>query len=64
MPITIKAKNEGFRRCKRSWSKTPVTFADGVLSDEELKTLRAEKMLIVTEAPAESDSAKPDKKKR
>lgn len=55
MPITIQAKNEGFRRCKRSFSKTPQTFPDDFSTKEELAILKAEKMLIVTETPAESD---------
>jgi hypothetical protein len=59
MPITIKAKSEGFRRCKRSFSKAPTTFADGFFSNDELQILKAEKMLIVTETQAESNPTDP-----
>jgi len=57
VPIIIKSKREGFRRCGLAHSKEPVTHDDGRFSEEELARLRAEPMLTVEIVPAED---KPD----
>lgn len=49
MPIRITSKKEGFRRCGVSHPASPVEFPDGRFSEEELKTLKAEPILVVEE---------------
>lgn len=46
--ITIASKKEGFRRCGVAHSQTPTSYPDDRFTAEELQTLQAEPMLVVT----------------
>lgn len=45
--IRITSKKDGFRRCGVAHSETPTLYEDDRFSAEDLKTLKAERMLIV-----------------
>jgi hypothetical protein len=47
MPVTIRSKQDGFRRCGIAHSKDLVEYKDGHFSDEELEILQDDPMLIV-----------------
>lgn len=47
MPVKIKSKREGFRRCGIPHSETPVVHPDDRFTPEEVKRLQEEPMLIV-----------------
>jgi len=51
--IRITSKREGFRRCGVAHSKAAVDWPDDRFSEEELATLKAEPMLLVTEIKVE-----------
>jgi len=60
VPIRIESKKDGFRRCGIPHPSKPTTYPDDRFSDEELKVLRDEPMLVVTkiskkEAEAQSE---------
>ncbi|MEW6427324.1 MAG: HI1506-related protein [Thermodesulfobacteriota bacterium] len=46
--IVITAKQDGFRRCGRPHSKEPTEYQDGHWTAEQLASLKAEPMLVVT----------------
>lgn len=46
--ISIASKREGFRRCGVAHTKGPVEYKDGAWDEEQLETLKAEPMLVVT----------------
>ena len=48
MPLSIVSKKDGFRRCGIPHPLKPTTYPDDRFSDEELKILKAEPMLVVT----------------
>lgn len=53
--IRVKSKKEGFRRCGVAHSRQPVEYPNDHFSEDELKILRAESMLVVEDvgdAPA------------
>lgn len=61
MPIRIRSKRDGFRRCGKAHSSQWTEWPDDAWTAEELERLRAEPMLQVeVVAPAE-DPGKPDK---
>lgn len=62
MPVLIASKKEGFRRCGVAHAKEPVEYADGRWSAEQLKALKAEPMLVVTEVDGEKGDDKPNAK--
>jgi hypothetical protein len=45
--VTVRATRDGFRRCGMAFGKNPIEVT---VSLEDAETLRAEPMLIVTEA--------------
>ena len=45
--LTITAKQDGFRRAGRAWSKEPTEVDSGEFSKEELEALKHEPMLVV-----------------
>jgi hypothetical protein len=57
MSITITSKRAGFRRCGMPHPAEPVTYDDDKFSEEELKALKAEPMLVVVESE-DKDAAK------
>ncbi len=50
MKITIISKREGFRRAGRPWSEAPTTVDVSDFTEEQLKALASEAMLIVSDA--------------
>jgi len=48
MPIIVKSKREGFRRCGVAFGKQEKTYKDGFFSADQLARLEAEPMLTVT----------------
>jgi hypothetical protein len=59
MPIKITSKKDGFRRAGLTHSGT-VVYPDEAFTDEQLKTLKAEPLLVVeetSEEPAAQDSS-------
>jgi len=70
MLIRIVSKRDGFRRCGIPHPSKPTTYPGDRFSDEELKILKAEPMLVVTkiskqdaEAQTEGDEKEPKKLK-
>lgn len=49
--IIIKAKLDGFRRCGTDFSRTGRQYPKAMFTADEWKILRADPMLIVSEAP-------------
>ena len=49
--IEIKSMQEGFRRCGVAHSETAIQYSGDHFTDEQLKELKAEPMLVVTEVP-------------
>lgn len=65
MSITITSKREGFRRAGMAHPAKPTTYPDNKFTAEQLKDLKSEPMLVVTEAEDETDAeakAKPKAK--
>ena len=54
MPIIIKSKREGFRRCGIAHHVAEVTHPDGRFTPDEITRLQAEPMLTVKRVPIES----------
>ena len=54
MPISIKSKREGFRRCGIPHSANEITYPDDRFTLDEIAILQAEPMLIVKRAAIES----------
>ena len=52
MQITISSVDGPFRRCGITHTKEPVTYPDDQFSEDELKTLEAEPMLVVRRTKA------------
>lgn len=52
MPIKIISKRDGFRRCGIAHPAEPVVYPDGTFSQDQIKRLKAEPMLIVEEIKA------------
>ncbi len=52
--IIITSKRDGFRRCGMAHPAAATEYADDAFTGEQLKTLRAEPMLTVSVAGAES----------
>lgn len=50
MPIVIRSRREGFRRCGIAHSVAPTTYPDNQFGASQLDALRSEPMLIVEEA--------------
>jgi len=48
MPIIIKSKRDGFRRCGVAHSKAEKTYKDGFFNEAQLDRLEKEPMLTVT----------------
>jgi hypothetical protein len=59
--IIITSKREGFRRCGVTHSKGAVEYADGHWTEKQLKALKAEPMLVVTDTNATPASGKEPK---
>lgn len=51
MPIRIRARYEGFRRCGVTHHLEPTVHADDRFTEEEMKVLEAEPMLTVEYMP-------------
>lgn len=51
--LRVVSKHEGFRRTDRAWSKEAITVKLSELSEEEIKAIKEEPMLIVTEVEVE-----------
>lgn len=51
--LRVISKHEGFRRTDRVWGKEAITVKLSELSDEEIKAIKEEPMLIVTEVEVE-----------
>ena len=49
--IKITAKNEGFRRAGKAFSKEGKTYPDDCFTKDQLKVLKNEPMLVVTSLP-------------
>ncbi len=62
MPVRIKARYEGFRRCGVAHRLEPIVHPDGRFTEEELEILEAEPMLTVEYMPEseETDQHDPD----
>lgn len=58
MPITIRAKRDGFRRCGIAHSATPVSYPDDHFTEAELARLRAEPLLEVQSDSVPAKGAK------
>lgn len=54
MPVIITSKSEGFRRCGIEHPAHPVEYPDDRFTEEQLKKLKAEPMLIVQVIPDQS----------
>ncbi|WP_370621270.1 HI1506-related protein [Citrobacter cronae] len=57
MPVQITARRDGFRRLGMAHSASTVTYPDDRFTPEELRILKAEPNLIVTEVADIADAA-------
>ena len=57
--IQITCKKDGFRRCGIAHSVAATEYADDRFSDDELKALAAEPMLMVVSLPDRQEEEKP-----
>lgn len=55
--LSVESKQEGFRRTDRAWSKTATIVKLSELSDEEIKAIKEEPMLVVTEIEVDEEVA-------
>ena len=55
--LSVVSKHEGFRRTDRAWSTSPTVVKLSELSEDEIKAIKEEKMLIVTEVEVDEESA-------
>lgn len=61
MPVRIRARYEGFRRCGVTHHLEPTVHADDRFTDEEMKVLEAEPMLTVERVLEESVPVDPER---
>lgn len=59
MPIVIRSRREGFRRCGIAHSVAPTTYPDDQFGASQLDALRCEPMLIVEEVPMAKQEKSP-----
>ncbi len=59
--IRITAKKNRFRRCGEEFTKEPRTFSDDYFTEEELRILKEEPMLIVEIIPKAQANALTEK---
>ncbi|HHR6222747.1 TPA: HI1506-related protein [Providencia alcalifaciens] len=60
MPIIITAKVNGFRRCGIAHSDTATEYPDDHFTKEQLATLQAEPMLVVSVGTKDAAKQQPD----
>lgn len=55
--LSVVSQHEGFRRTDRAWSKTPTIVKISDLSEDEIKQIKGEPMLIVTEIKVDEEES-------
>jgi hypothetical protein len=59
--LRVVSKHDGFRRTDRAWSKEATTVKLSELSEEDIKAIKEEPMLVVTEVEIDEEIAEPVK---